>query len=282
MKCPSCGAEIVSGKVCRYCGTQISAEMLRNIEILNKVGCPRCNSTNVSFNRENQGEIRGKNGKRIVHYTVGVCKDCGYTWRTDASQPKPKRKTWLWVLGWIYCFPIPLTIILLKKKELKPILKYGIIAAAWLLFIGFFVLIGNSTNDTANTIEQPGELVMTIGEKYVLTGEELGEYGREVILNADTDMPTSKYLYKLPAGNYIVTTTNEKFSSFYIVKDNITTEDNPEYPEILQYVSNNGYLLTAGEDDLNGNAAKSVTVTLLTDESFQLVGTDTFIFEKID
>ena len=35
--------------------------------------------------RENQGEIRGKDVKSIVHTTVGLCKDCGYTWTDDAE-----------------------------------------------------------------------------------------------------------------------------------------------------------------------------------------------------
>ena len=135
MKCSSCGAEIGNSRFCSYCGTQINAEMLREKELLNKEGCPKCGSTNVTFNRENQGEIHGKNSKQIVHYTVGVCKDCGYTWRTDGGQTNKKRKTWLWVLGWIFIFPLPLTLILLKKKEMKPVLKYGIIAIAWILYL---------------------------------------------------------------------------------------------------------------------------------------------------
>ena len=135
MKCPSCGAEIESGKVCSYCGAQISSEMLREQEILNKAGCPKCGSTNVSYRRENQGEIRGKNSKQVVHQTVGLCKDCGYTWIPTGEQPVKKRKTWLWVLGWIFIFPLPLTLILLKKKEMKPVIKYGIIAVAWLLYL---------------------------------------------------------------------------------------------------------------------------------------------------
>ena len=48
------------------------------------------------------------------------------------SKPK-KKKTWLWVLGWICIFPLPLTILLLRKKDMKPALKYGIIAVAWII-----------------------------------------------------------------------------------------------------------------------------------------------------
>jgi hypothetical protein len=150
MKCPNCGAEIESGKFCEFCGAQLSTEMLKEQEQLNKQGCPKCGSTNVSFRRENQGELQGKNKKVVVHQTVGLCKDCGYTWTTTEA-PK-KRKTWLWVLGWIFIFPLPLTLILLKKKEMKPALKYGIIAAAWVLYL-IFAFAGRSSDKPA--AEQP-------------------------------------------------------------------------------------------------------------------------------
>ncbi|MBQ7688738.1 MAG: hypothetical protein IJT27_05935 [Clostridia bacterium] len=112
--------------------------------MLNKAGCPSCGSTNIQIKRENQGEIRAKNSKTVLHQTVAVCKDCGNTWYPNGKE-KP-RKTWLWVLGWIFIFPLPLTLILLKKKEMKPAVKYGIIAAAWILFlmIGIF---GGSDRD---------------------------------------------------------------------------------------------------------------------------------------
>ena len=67
------------------------------------------------------------------------CEFCG----NELSQSKPNKKTikntgkkiWLWVLGWIFIFPLPLTIILLRKKNIKPIVKYAIIAVAWLVFL---------------------------------------------------------------------------------------------------------------------------------------------------
>ena len=167
MKCSSCGAEIGNSRFCSYCGTQINSEELREKELLNKEGCPKCGSTNVTFNRENQGEIRGKNSKRIVHYTVGVCKDCGYTWRTDDGQTAKKRKTWLWVLGWIFIFPLPLTLILLKKKEMKPIMKYGIIAIAWVLYL----IIGLSGNSSDNKVSIPTENTTIISSEEITEAE---------------------------------------------------------------------------------------------------------------
>ena len=149
MRCPNCGAEIGNSDKCEYCGSTISAEMKKEQEILNKKGCPKCGSTNIKFTRETHGEVNGKKSKTIVHKTVGVCNDCGNTWYLDAEQPK-KRKTWLWVLGWIFIFPVPLTILMLRKKDMKPVLKYGIIAAAWISYL-IIGLGGNSSNKNPST-----------------------------------------------------------------------------------------------------------------------------------
>lgn len=40
-----------------------------------------------------------------------------------------------WVLGWIFIFPVPLTILILRSKTLKPVLKVLIIALAWIVYI---------------------------------------------------------------------------------------------------------------------------------------------------
>lgn len=53
---------------------------------------------------------------------------------TPQETPK-KRKTWLWVLGWICIFPVPLTIIMLSKKDMNKKARYGIIAAGWILYL---------------------------------------------------------------------------------------------------------------------------------------------------
>ena len=155
MKCPSCGAEITNNsKFCEFCGSAISVQMQREQEQLNKAGCPKCGSTNISFNREKQGEVKDKRGTAVLRSTVGVCKDCGYTWRADSEiKPPKKRKTWLWVLGWICIFPVPLTILMLRKKGMKPAVKYGIIAAAWLIYV-LIAVSGNSENSTISTSDK--------------------------------------------------------------------------------------------------------------------------------
>ena len=115
MKCPNCGAE-AKGKFCEYCGSEMPKEKA-TINITNNyyVGTEKTQNNKVQNTTKRQ--------------TKGA-----------------KKRTWLWVLGWICIFPLPLTILLLRKKKMKPAIKYGVIAVAWLLFF-VIGMSGNSETD---------------------------------------------------------------------------------------------------------------------------------------
>ena len=85
MKCKYCGGEISNGDKCEFCDSRISYEMKRELEQLNKKGCPACGSSNVSFTREQEGVIWDARSKKYIRRTVGICHDCGHTWYTDFS-----------------------------------------------------------------------------------------------------------------------------------------------------------------------------------------------------
>lgn len=151
MKCPNCGAEIGNNKTCEYCGAQISLEMIKEQEQINKQGCPKCGSTNIKFNRENQGEIRGKNSKQIVHRTVGFCQDCGHTWYPNSTYnevPKKNNLVW-WILGWLFFFPAPVMILIWRKKNTWDIkAKIGVTVAFWIVFFIIGLSDGGSDSST--------------------------------------------------------------------------------------------------------------------------------------
>ena len=104
MKCPNCGAETGDKVFCEFCGTKVVEETPSEPERPIKNVCPQCGSSNIQFKRETQGEVRGKNSKRVIHKTVGFCKDCGATWYpeqptgTKAKKPIYKR-WWFWLLA---------------------------------------------------------------------------------------------------------------------------------------------------------------------------------------
>lgn len=74
--------------------------------------------------------------------------------------------TWVWVLGWICIFPLPLTILLLRKKDMKPAVKYGIIATAWIVYL-IIGLSGNSedANNTNSGQNSNVQIEQSVGSK---------------------------------------------------------------------------------------------------------------------
>lgn len=70
------------------------------------------------------------------------------------QEPPKKKHTLLWVLGWIFCFPIPLTILMLRNKTMNKKVKYGIIAAGWIVYLLIMVIPRTGGNRSS---EQPQE-----------------------------------------------------------------------------------------------------------------------------
>ena len=60
--------------------------------------CPKCNSSRITFNREDAGFRKTPAGSIREHRTVGVCQNCGHTWvvagptfeKNSHSEKKPK------------------------------------------------------------------------------------------------------------------------------------------------------------------------------------------------
>lgn len=227
MKCPNCGAEIGSNKICEFCGSPITADMLREQERLNKAVCPKCGSTNITFNREKKGEIKGKKGSSVVRSTVGLCKDCGYTWNSmDSTRPAKKRKTWLWVLGWICMFPVPLTVLMLRKKDLKPAVRYGAIAAGWLVFLLIGLLGGPADQQPAGVESAPASAVTSETDfRLELISGEAGQYGKELVLNEGTEFEDRVIGYFVPAGTYKVTNVGDAPTQANVYKNEKTMND---------------------------------------------------------
>ena len=102
-------------KTCKKCGKKIEDDALV---------CPYCGCVN----RDNK---KGRTEPEVTRSSGG-------------SEPPKKRKTWLWILGWLFIFPLPLTILLLRNQKLNKIVKYIIIAVAWLFYrpvLGIILLV---------------------------------------------------------------------------------------------------------------------------------------------
>lgn len=115
-------------KICKNCNSKIEDDALV---------CPYC------------GCVTKKGGKsRKTQDAQPVSRNVN----SGSSTPK-KRKTWLWVLGWICVFPIPLTILMLRSKKINKTVKIAVIAVAWLIYL-VIALAGSGSSDT--TKQTPG------------------------------------------------------------------------------------------------------------------------------
>lgn len=76
-----------------------------------------------------------------------------------------RKHTLLWILGWIFIFPVPLTIIMLRQRELDKKVKIGIIAGGWLLYFIIGGVLGNRNNTAPPEPETvPGRSVAVVAE----------------------------------------------------------------------------------------------------------------------
>lgn len=105
----------------------------------------------------------------IQNYQANHINDrAGFVAAPSVPQPEaPKKKhTLLWVLGWIFCFPIPLTILILRNQKLDKKIRLGIIAAGWIVYL-LIILIPRG-GDRSNVPDEPTrdtEIVTTMPEK---------------------------------------------------------------------------------------------------------------------
>lgn len=139
-----------------------------------------------------------------------------------------------------------------------------------IIAIALFVLISACGNSVA---EKNSASQADLSEGVIaISSEKPGEYGRLVTLNANSDMHAEMCFYKVPAGNYKVTTDFKKEASINIVKDEVKNTGSGMYPEELVYVGET-YKLTAGEE---------IRITIGEDESILLGCAETVFLEKAE
>lgn len=190
LKCPNCGsdlkADIVSKEcICEYCG----AKLLIDDE-----------TVHVKYdNAEESGYQFEKGRQRAQREAIDTAK-INPDQPMPQKQPKKKSKIWLWVLGWICIFPLPLTILMLQKKNMKSAIKYGIIAVAWIIYIliGFS---GASENQTKGTSKNSTELTNTDQNKVENIEDET---------EVDEAIPEEKFYEGDDVVNYFIADYNSK------------------------------------------------------------------------
>ena len=153
MVCPNCGASLQvdadqKNLTCSYCGNGLYVD-----DEVKHVQYDNAEETGYQFEK---GRQRAQaEATRVQQQTFNM----------NFGKPPKKRKTWLWVLGWIFIFPVPLTILMLRNQKLSKPVKIGIIVAAWIVYLIIGPAGGGSgdnkdssnANTETTTIEQPAD-----------------------------------------------------------------------------------------------------------------------------
>ena len=139
--CPSCGGDSFKAK-CHNCGT-----------VFDSAACPNC------------GVKAGDTGKVCpqcqTKYFSNACPNCGYMpLRQDNGNPPPQTlirssgcNLLFWILGWIFLFPVPLTILISRNRNLTNALKACIIIVAWVAY--FLLAFVGSTSEGSDSADRP-------------------------------------------------------------------------------------------------------------------------------
>lgn len=136
MYCPNCGAVIQvdmdeKNHTCNYCGHELQIYD----EMLDTQGD---NSGEEGYSNEQEREISYYNEGTNPFQQNGIIYD---------YMKLRKRRTWLWVLGWLFVFPLPLTILMNRSQRFGKNVKIIIIAASWLLYL---LIVASGISDDPN------------------------------------------------------------------------------------------------------------------------------------
>ncbi len=136
MSCPHCGGAL-----------EITENSLQ-------IKCPYCNSTvavddevkHIRFDNTMQAGYEFEKGRMKAQQDAVNERIAAEQARENAlreaelqrQKTEPKKKhIFLWVIGWLFFFPITLTIVIARSKKLHPVIKVILIAALWIIiFLG--------------------------------------------------------------------------------------------------------------------------------------------------
>ena len=230
MVCPNCGASLQvdadqKNLTCSYCGNGLYVD-----DEVKHVQYDNAEETGYQFEK---GRQRAQaEATRVQQQTFNM----------NFGKPPKKRKTWLWVLGWIFIFPVPLTILMLRNQKLSKPVKIG---AAWIVYLIIGLVGGGSgdnkdssnANTETTTIEQPAynsaandstagssesaidsfiaeinkseDISLEYVENFIPSDKEGGHYRTEFRLNAWKDSTGKSYKYGDSTVDIILSSSGE-------------------------------------------------------------------------
>ena len=149
LKCPNCSSVMKVDSeekevMCEYCGTKFAVD-----DEVQHIQYDNAGQAGYEFEK---GRQRAQSEQQYAYNYIPPQQ----AHQPAYTQPPKKKRTWLWVLGWICIFPVPLTILMVRNKTMNKWLRIGIIAAAWIIYliIGF----AGGVNDSDTTTVDGGAI----------------------------------------------------------------------------------------------------------------------------
>ncbi len=137
--------------ICPHCGGALEISSTTK-----QAKCPFCNSVividdevrHVQFdNTEKAGYDfeKGRMKARQDAINKQIAVEQARVKAQQEAERKKKNLVW-WVLGWIFIFPVPLTILIVRSKKLKLVWKIVLITALWITILLMGALSDDSTS----------------------------------------------------------------------------------------------------------------------------------------
>lgn len=161
-------------KICKNCNSKIEDDALV---------CPYCGCVTKKGSKKQSAQ----QDSQIITSETG-----------NGETPK-KRKTWLWVLGWIFVFPVPLSILMLRSQKMNKAVKIVIIAVAWIVYLGLIFTVGRSgdsvkmtdTSITQKTTAETTDNNVVVPEPIRVESIALGEVKTDLIIGETVKVQTT-------------------------------------------------------------------------------------------
>ena len=133
--CPHCGAPLqvdpkAQQAVCEYCGMTTLIESSKQ------------QTAKIDSEREGYLFEKGRLRAQSEQAQKPIVQQVRYEY---VSVQKKKRHTFWWIMGWIFIFPLPATVLIVRSRKLHWIIKTILILIVW----GLYLAIGLSGSASA-------------------------------------------------------------------------------------------------------------------------------------
>ena len=239
-KCTSCGAELSvdptqEAAVCNYCGTPfIVSKAVQDYNVTYQTNIVNERKGVVQSILDYASEKEKREEQRLEQERI----------RNEERKSK-RNKTILWVLGWIFIFPVPLTILMLRNKTLDTKVRYGVIAGGWILYLLIGLIGGRDNRDAGYT---PSVNTPYTTEVYVQTTQQVAEETAAADVTSasvlETEETPESAIVERALPNEMGETAETTSEAAEVSE---STEAEPSFEDIRNAVENGDYSLVTPE-----------------------------------